>query len=1241
MRSNSYNFRHSAILLLTLAIYLVACSAPEPTSPSAEQPITAVQEEDGFTPLFDGKTLNGWRQIGGQATFSVDNGEILGVYGPGPNSFLRTEKTYSDFILKLEMRFEVRGNSGILFRAQQRNSDGVAYGYQYELDHNPNRGWSGGIYDESRRKWLVPLEGEQYTEARKAMKMEQWNRLEIRAVGGSIKTWLNGIAIADLADAMDLEGFIALQVHKGKQGRIRWRNIRIKELGAHRWDQQKLLTPQAWAGLGLHTVRVDNNTLVADWSSEQTVDNQLRSRLPMENFAIRFGLNVCDQSTEVVLREWRNDGGVTGLKLQITERQAQVMLDDRAATQLAAVDIEKTGKQPVVTITALGDQVTLAVNNQHIARVVGHRLPQRGIFSIHPARCGSPQFMLREPAWVDLSTGEEKQHFYQTLDVPPAPVLSPEQALHSFKIAPGFEIELVASEPLVEDPVAMAWDARGRLYVVEMRGYMPDAFGQGQHEPVGRVVRLEDTDADGRMDKQQVFLDKLIHPRAVAVVNAGVLIGEPPNLWLCQDHNDDGVCDNKRRLGRYGDNEGGSVEHRENALLAGLDNWLYNAKSDRRLRIEGGRLVEQSTLYRGQWGISQDNEGRLFYNTNSRLIMADLYPAEFVLRDGAGSGMPGLSKPLLDKEQIYSVRVNPGINRAYIEGNLKKDGRLNSPTAVSGLVAYRGDQFPNAYSQDVFIPEPAANAVVQLRLKGDGFDLTADHQLYPDKGGGQREFLASTDERFRPVDAKVGPDGALYVIDMYRGIIQDVMFLTEELREQIFARGLDEPLGRGRIWRIKHRDSSIRRKTAAMDKADIPTLIDTLAHTNGWQRDTAQRLLLARKKHLGNDAMAQLRRMALAKDGQGAIHALWTLQGLNQLDKTTVLAALNDTSQRVAIQALRAGDYLLSAEDVLRALSSLPDDAQVLRQQLVFGLRHHNNTAEVQNRLLSLVEQHDDDMYLKVAAVAAARGQEMVLLNRLLERSQWETHSYAKRVAIARLTTEAYRSLKAQADDGDQAGSAFLPLLNTAQSQQGERAWRQIAMLEGMQKAVRDQNFLPAQLAERHPVLQWYALDATDPLWEARRKAAMVFTWPGDTKQAVAVLSEAEEDLKVRGKFFYNRVCANCHGQQGQGMPGLAPALALSPWVTGSPDWLARIVLQGLHGPITVDGVQWNALMPGHASVDGFDDETAAGLLTYIRRSWGNQQSVVSSEFIQQVKAATADRSTPWTVAELQAMSDK
>lgn len=218
--------------------------------------------------------------------------------------------------------------------------------------------------------------------------------------------------------------------------------------------------------------------------------------------------------------------------------------------------------------------------------------------------------------------GVEMQEIWRDFDLPPAPVVPPAQALKTFRIAPGFRIELVAAEPMVKNPVALAWDGNARMWVVEMVGYMPDVDGTGEATlENGRVSVLEDVDGDGAMDKSTVFLDHLILPRALSLVHGGVLVASPPNLYFCKDTDGDLVCDSQTIVSSFA--KVAPVEHTDNALLPALDNWIYNANSSRAFQFRDGRLIERKTPSRGQWGLTQDNYGRLFYNNNSRYLYGD------------------------------------------------------------------------------------------------------------------------------------------------------------------------------------------------------------------------------------------------------------------------------------------------------------------------------------------------------------------------------------------------------------------------------------------------------------------------------------------------------------------------------------------------------------------------------------------------------------------------------------------
>ncbi len=198
-------------------------------------------EENGFVPLFDGKTLDGWEQKGGKAKYTVEDGCIVGTSVPNTsNSFLCTKKHYSDFILELEFKVDPGLNSGVQVRSNSLKEyhNGQVHGYQVEIDPS-SRAWTGGIYDEGRRGWLVTLKDNEA--ARKAFKPKDWNKLRVECRGDSIKTWINGVAAADLTDSMTRSGFIALQVHgvgsRQDPLRVRWRNIRLKDLSAQSSEQ--------------------------------------------------------------------------------------------------------------------------------------------------------------------------------------------------------------------------------------------------------------------------------------------------------------------------------------------------------------------------------------------------------------------------------------------------------------------------------------------------------------------------------------------------------------------------------------------------------------------------------------------------------------------------------------------------------------------------------------------------------------------------------------------------------------------------------------------------------------------------------------------------------------------------------------------------------------------------------------------------------------------------------------------
>jgi len=830
---------------------------------------------------------------------------------------------------------------------------------------------------------------------------------------------------------------------------------------------------------------------------------------------------------------------------------------------------------------------------------------------------------------------DEDTPFYLTLEPPPAVVYTPQQELDSFRIADGFRVELVVAEPLIEDPVSITWDEDGKMYAVEMRGYMQDTYGNGDDDPIGSVVRLHDDDNDGQMDRREVMLDFLVLPRAISIISEGLLIAEPPNLWLCPSELNQAStidCDKKVSLGEYA-NAPGSVEHQENALVMGLDNWIYNAKSSRKFQLNNGSLDVEKTVFRGQWGLGQDDDGFFYYNGNSNLVTGDLYPDSDAIRAKV-SPAPGLSQRLHRGDEVFSIRVNPGVNRAYLDNVLRPDGRLRSPTAASGIEIYRGEQFPDEFYGSGFVPESAANLVAQVNIAKDDLTVTTDHITYPDTDWGQRDFMASTDERFRPVETKTGPDGALYVVDMYRGIIQDYIFLSDQLREQILKRGLDRPLGMGRIWRVVNEKADINYSAPNLSEASDSELLDTLSHPNAWWRSTAQRLLVASESNLRSTLVAKL----ASSNEQEIIHALWTLEGRGELGRAEVIGLIESNNSRLIKHGLRAACEHLTEADLLSQLQNQSQNngslSESLEQGLVFCLgRHLSDTGF--DYLFDSIPERIQDPYQRVALQSALSGHEVTVLQQSAE--QIPGTAPAEDSADS-LLVDFLKSLTKQAllrDDaqGEELGIQLYEFLSFIDEFENAN-WYREELLTGIYEATHTGNFSRISLPNPHPL---FATEDDDPLTTAIANARRAFTWDGDTLASDQKPLNADDELRMaRGSQLYATNCSACHGSEGSGTTGVAPSLRQSARIISAPEQLIRIVLNGLRGPIEVEGEQWNSIMPGLSHIADFDNDGISGLATFLRRSWGHSGSPISPDTVAQVRQETASRATQWTAAELE-----
>ncbi|AWB65564.1 hypothetical protein C2869_03540 [Saccharobesus litoralis] len=497
---------------------------------------------------------------------------------------------------------------------------------------------------------------------------------------------------------------------------------------------------------------------------------------------------------------------------------------------------------------------------------------------------------------------EQIQHLNDQGKVLPLPA---ELALASMELQDGYKMELVAAEPLVEEPVLFTFDGNGRMYVAEMLTYMLDADGTGQMQPASRIKRLEDTDNDGVMDKMSVFADGLLLPRMIQTLDDGRILVRETNtfdLLLLEDTNGDGKADKRSTLYKGG-RRGGNLEHQPSGLIYGIDNWMYVTYTDKRYRYRNGSIETQNIAYGGgQWGLGQDAAGRLYYSSAGGENPAFTFQFPSVY-----------GKVSLNGEQAKGFReVFPLSTTPDVQGGLRRvrdDNTLNHFTAVGGQSVYLGDKLPELYGNYI-APEPVGNLVRRADItRTDGYSVLS----HPYQNA-QKEFIATRDPNFRPVWSDTAPDGTLMIADMYRGIIQEGNWTKEGsyLRGVIEKYGFDKVIGRGRIYRVTRPGVELGPQPR-MYQETPSQLVEHLAHPNFWWRITAQKLLVIGQE---KSVISKLKKMAESHTSQYArLHALWTLEGLGVVDKRLLISKFSDPDTNVRTAAVRISEQLVTAEN--------------------------------------------------------------------------------------------------------------------------------------------------------------------------------------------------------------------------------------------------------------------------------------------------------------------------------------
>ena len=572
--------------------------------------------------------------------------------------------------------------------------------------------------------------------------------------------------------------------------------------------------------------------------------------------------------------------------------------------------------------------------------------------------------------------------------------LSPEAALKSLSVAPGFTVELFAAEPLIADPVAMEVDESGNMYVVEMHGYPLDKSGSG------KVKVLKDVNADGLPDKAIVFAKDLTLPSGIMRWKKGVLVTDMPNLLYLEDSNGDDVADIRDTIitGMALSNP----QHNGNTPVYGPDNWIYIAHETSitpvvytkefgdegqpirfvkgghkatlplnangrniRLKPEQGKLEMCSG--ETQFGQTFDPRGHHFSTANANHVFHEAIAARY-LQQNPALEVGGATADIPDHgnaAKVFPITKDPHIELLTDVGVI---------TSSCGITWYQGGLFPDSFNQVTFIAEPVHNLVHADKVIDNGASFQAS-RVYAD-----REFLASTDPWFRPVQFYIGPDGAMYVIDYYRKYIEHPEWMSEE----VAASGqLYSGHTKGRIYRITPNGKNIQPWLGKplIDTASVASMAQALNSSNVWWRRHAQRLLVDRGDRDADTAMRAV--LNHSTSPATTMAAFWTLEGLSLLDTNMVADALQHPDAGVRETAIKLAEHFLPNAGLEEKLAKLAHDPDVkVRYQLLCTASFFGSE---QNIGAGILDKNLNDHWFRIAALATYHGREEQLLAKMLK----------------------------------------------------------------------------------------------------------------------------------------------------------------------------------------------------------------------------------------------------------------
>jgi mono/diheme cytochrome c family protein len=606
-------------------------------------------------------------------------------------------------------------------------------------------------------------------------------------------------------------------------------------------------------------------------------------------------------------------------------------------------------------------------------------------------------------------------------------------------------------------------------------------------------------------------------------------------------------------------------------------------------------------------------------------LFADFIAAKYYSRNPNLVRTRGLYEPLISREAstVWPIRATRGVNRGYRDQFFRPDDSSITIQGVGTPVVYRGDRLPKELYGDAFITDSTTNLVHRYKILDDGTG-----RLTAVDGYKKGEILASWDERFRPVNMLGGPDGTLYVVDMYRGIVQEQIYWTDFLRDYIKAHDLERPVNLGRIWRIVH-ETTKREQKPALSKASSADLVKTLSHANGWWRDTAQRLLVER----GDKAAApQLRQLAQqTTDWRVKLHALWTLDGLGEIQVEQVQRALGDKSPDVRAAAVRLSERWLaqSNQPLVDAVLKLADDPTwTVRRQVAATIGELPSANRLEPAVRMLTRYGSDPITVDVT-ISSLRGTENATLTRVLDAPSADPDAIAMLTGAVARTGDAVavQALLTRATSASTSPASRLALLQGLDvglpSSGGGRGGRGQGGGAGAPAAIAK----PAVLSAEPAALVKLA-STTDEAGTLAKRIVAKLEWPNKPAPIVEVtpLTADEQKRFAAGSAIYTNLCVGCHQPDGRGKEKMAPPLVESRYTNAMDAGASvRILLAGKEGPI--------GLMPPLGGA--LNDEQIASVLTYVRREWGNTGSPVAVDDVTEIRGLTKTRAKPWTDAEL------